>query len=101
MVLILTKLADIPRKPGKDLLLAQMIWHKYPGAAEQMRLRAERYNAGVRLARSYEVEGKVLILSPDDITGADTLKCNRSALERLYQKRIRDEKRLSTWLNQQ
>lgn len=101
VVLILTKPADIPRKPGKDLVLAQMIRHKYPRAAEQMRLRAERYNAGVRLARSYEAEGKALILSPNDITGVDTLKRNRSALERLYQKGICDGKRISAWLNQQ
>ena len=65
-----------------------------------MRLRAERYNAGVQLARNYEAERKALILSPDDITGVDTLKRDRDALERLYQKGLRDGEQISEWLNQ-
>ena len=97
-VLILTKPAAIPRKPGKDRLLAELIQHQYPVAAQQLRLRAERYNRAVQLAMNYEKEGRMIVLSPDDISGVDTLKRNRPALQRLYQKGIQDGKKLLDWM---
>lgn len=98
VVLILTKPAAIPRKQGKDRVLADLIQRQYPVAAQQLRLRAERYNQAVELAREYEREGRMLILSPDDISGVDTLRRNRPALQRLYQKGIRDGKQVLEWL---
>ena len=98
VVLLLTKPAGIPRKPGKDRVLADLIRHQYPIAARQLRQRAERYNRAVQLAKSYEKEGRMIILSPDDISGVDTLKRNRPALQRLYQKGLQDGKRLLDWI---
>ena len=97
VVLILTKPANVPRKPGKDLFLAGLIQHKYPTAAKLFRTRAERYNHGVWKAKQYAAEGRVLILSPDNITGLDTLKRNRPALERLYHKGLQDGRKLLHW----
>ena len=59
-------------------------------AAKQLRLRARRYNNGVDLAKAYEAEGRVLIVSPDDTCGVDTLTWDRDALQRLYEKGYRD-----------
>lgn len=98
VVLLLTKPAGIPRKPGKDRVLADLIRHQYPIATRQLRQRAERYNRAVQLAKSYEKEGRMIILSPDDISGVDTLKRNRPALQRLYQKGLQDGKRLLDWI---
>lgn len=98
VVLILTKPAAIPRKPGKDRVLADLIGRRYPIAAQQLRLRAQRYNRAVELARAYEQEGRLLLLSPDDISGVDTLKRNRPALKRLYQKGIQDGSKLLDWI---
>ena len=98
VVLILTKPVDEIRRPGKDLLLANMIQHKFPLAAENMRLRAERYNQGVRLAQEYEKQGKVLILSPDNTAGVDTLKRDKNALHALYKKGVWDGSCVSSWL---
>lgn len=98
VVLILTKPVDEIRKPGKDLLLAEIIQHKFPLAAENMRLRANRYNDGVRLAHELEKQGKVLILSPDSTAGVDTLKRNKNALHILYNKGVQDGRRISDWL---
>lgn len=98
VVLLLTKPAGIPRKPGKDRVLADLIQHPYPIAARQLRQRAERYNRAVQLAKNYEKEGRMIILSPDDISGVDTLKRNRPALQRLYQKGLQDGKRLLDWI---
>lgn len=98
VVLILTKPVDEIRKPGKDLLLAKMIQRKFPLAAENMRLRAERYNEGVRLAQEYAKQGKVLVLSPDNTTGVDTLKRDKNALHALYEKGLKDGSCVSNWL---
>ena len=98
VVLILTKPVEIPRKPGKDRLLARVIQHRYPVAAEQLRMRAERYNQSVEMAKVQEREGRMLILSPDDISGVDTLKRDRTALQRLYQKGVQDGEKLLNWL---
>lgn len=86
VVLVLTKPADTPRKPGKDGVLADLLYKKYPIAAHQLRLRAKRYNDMVAYAKELEREGKVLILSPDDIAGIDTAKKNKNDLMRLYVK---------------
>ena len=98
VVLILTKPAGVPRKPGKDRVLANLIQRQYPIAARQLRQRAERYNLAVQLAKNYEKEGRMIVLSPDDISGVDTLKRNCSALQRLYQKGVRDGKKLLDWM---
>lgn len=47
---------------------------------------------------NYEKEGRMIVLSPDDISGVDTLKRNRPALQRLYQKGIQDGKKLLGWM---
>ena len=98
VVLILTKPVDVVRKPGKDLLMAKMIEKEYPHAADNLRQRAERYNEGVRLAREYEKDGRVLILSPDSTAGVDTLKRSPEALHTLYEKGRRDGKKIALWL---
>ena len=100
VVLILTKPVGEIRTSGKDILLAKMIQHKFPLAAENMRLRADRYNEGVRLAQEYVKQGKVLILSPDNTKGVDTLKRDKNALHALYEKGIRDGDLISKWLAQ-
>lgn len=98
VVLLLTKPVDKIRKPGKDLLFAKMIQNRYPLAAENMRSRAERYNRGVQLAREYERQGRVLILSPDNTEGVDTFKRDKAALHKLYEMGLRDGKRIPQWL---
>lgn len=89
-VLILTKPKDFLRTPGKDNLLAGRIRRKYPLAAEKLKRRAERYNQGVSIAKDYEKSGQVLIISPDDTCGVDTLTRDRDALKRFYNKGYED-----------
>ncbi len=90
IVLILTKPRDTVRDSKKDDRLARLIRHRYPESAKSFHLRAERYNKGVDLAKKLEKEGRVLIIAPDDISGVDTLKLNKEALERLYERGYRD-----------
>ena len=98
VVLILTKPISVPREPGRDPVLAKMIQHKYPKSAENMRNRAKRYNEAVELAKEYEKQGKVLIVSPDDTAGVTTLSRNAESLDRLYQKGYQDGAAILEWL---
>lgn len=99
VVLILTKPADKPREVGYDAKLAARIQKKYPLAAEQLRLRAEHYNNGVALARSYADQGKVLIVSPENTFGVDTLHKDKESLDKLYELGKHDGKMIKKFLN--
>ena len=50
------------------------------------------------LAKEYEAQGRALIIAPDDICGLDTLKRDREALIRFYQKGYQEAKRISAFL---
>lgn len=90
VVVLLTKPAGIPRSPSRDEKYAAGIQRKYPAAAYALRQRASRYNAGVFRAQRLEIEGKALVVSPDDTCGVDTLTRDRTALESLYEKGFND-----------
>lgn len=94
VVLILTKPADALRVPGKDMDFAERIRKKYPKSAEKLRARADQYNRGVELAKAYEAQGKLCIISPDNTCGVDTLTKDRDALRRFYQRGLDDGKKV-------
>lgn len=98
VVLLLTKPKDVPRAPGKDPMIARLIQRRWPGAAEGLRQRAARYNAGVEAARRYAAEGKALIVAPADTQGVDTLTRDRDALDRLYHMGRQDGQAIADWL---
>lgn len=98
VVLILTKPRDTIRSDSRDKKLAKFIKKKYPYAAEGFEKRAFRYNRAVAKAKELEEKGKVLIIAPDDTCGVDTLKKNREALDRLYQKGLKDAEAVRDFL---
>ncbi len=100
VVLILTKPENKPREPGSDPKLAKRIRKKYPAAAEQLRLRAQHYNESVAIAQEYARQGKLLIVSPDDTCGVDTLHKDKPSLNKLYQKGYKDGQKIKEFLAQ-
>ncbi len=98
VVLILTKPADKLREVGSDAKIAKKIKKKYPHAAEQLRLRAEHYNESVALAKEYAKQGKLIIVSPDDTCGVDTLHKDKPSLQRLYDKGYADGQAIKEFL---
>ncbi len=90
IVLILTRPRDYRRGTKRDYRYADIIGKKYPNAAEGLRLRAERYNGGVDLAKKLEAEGRLYLVSPDDTCGVDTLTRDVDALDALYKKGLAD-----------
>ncbi|OUQ60721.1 hypothetical protein B5E56_06080 [Flavonifractor sp. An112] len=99
VVLILSKPKNLFRQPGKDPSFAKRIERRYPKAAKQLRLRARRYNDGVDLAKLYEARGQVLIVSPDDTCGVDTLTRDKDALQKLYAKGYQDGGTIAAFLS--
>ena len=67
-------------------------------AAERLCKRAQRYNEEVALAQKYAKQGKVLIISPDDTCGVDTLKKDKTSLHRLYKKGYADGQHIKDYL---
>lgn len=99
VVLILTKPRDFRRTPDKDRKLAARIRKKYPLAAAQLKQRAEKYNAGVDLAKRYEEQGKLLIIAPDDTCGMDTLTRNPEIMKQFYGKGFQDGEKIAFFLD--
>lgn len=99
VVVILTKPEQEIRSPKKDEKIAALIRKKYPDAAEKLCQRAQLYNESVALAKDYVRQGKAIIIAPDDTCGVDTLKKDRSALHRLYEKGYADGARIALFLN--
>lgn len=100
LVLILTKPESLIQTPDNEKILARMFQSKYPKAARQLELRAERYNEGVALAQEYAKYGKAIIISPDDTCGVDTLVKNKSSLQKLYEKGYEDAEKISLFLSE-
>lgn len=99
VVLLLTKPEAELRTPKRDIRLARGIRRRYPQAAEKLCQRAQRYNEGVSLARTYAGQGRVLIVAPDDTCGVSTLTRDGDALRRLYDKGYADGARIPAFLS--
>lgn len=98
VVVLLTKPVNVLRTSEKDKRLAAIIRKKYPLAAERLCQRAQRYNDGVALAMEYAKQGKALIVAPDNTCGVDTLKKDKIALQKLYEKGYQNGQKITEYL---
>ena len=98
VVLILTRPEHVLRTSKQDERFAARIRKRYPLAAEKLCERAQRYNEGVARAQEYAKQGRALIIAPDDTCGVDTLRRDKDALRKLYQKGYHDAQRISTFI---
>lgn len=99
VVVILTKPEEFIRNPKRDEKFARRIQKKYPVSAEKLRQRANQYNQEVALLKKYREQGSVLIVSPVDTCGVDTLTRDQEALKMLYEKGYQDAGKISEFLN--
>lgn len=86
------------RTSGKDRAMAGIIGKKYPMAAENLKKRASRYNAGVLKALELEKEGRALVLAPEETDGVRTLSRDCRALMKLYERGYKDGEKIAKWL---
>ena len=99
VVVVLTRPKDFYRDPQDDVMFARLLVPQHPRIAEALSNRAGLYNLQLDLAKKYEREGKVLIVAPDSIGEMKTLTKDRTAIENLYAKGMRDAFAIESFLN--
>ena len=98
VVLILTRPRDSLRTSKDDATFARLLKLRYPKAARELSLRYKKYNDAVALAGEYEKQGKLLVVAPDSIGHMTTLKRTREDMDMLYEKGLRDAKKIPEFL---
>lgn len=98
VVVILTKPENRLLSNKNEKKLAYLIHKKYPKAADQLYNKAKRYNDSISYAKKLAQQGKVLIISPDDTCGVDTLTKNKKSLINLYNKGYNDAEKIVPFL---
>lgn len=98
VVLILTRPVNTLRSPTRDRIFASLLRLRFPNAARGLANRADNYNNSVKLAKELQEEGKVLILSPKDMYGMDTLTKNLESMKKLYEEGRKDAEKIKDWL---
>ena len=91
IVVVLSAPADQKREkiPGANLL-GTTVLKEYPVINDVIDDRPSVYNYMIRRIREYELQGKALLLSPDDIPGAFTLAKDEDVINSLYDNGYRD-----------
>ncbi len=91
-IVILTRPVSALRTPEKDVRLSKFL-RRYPAAASGLSLRAERYNEEVAYALGREKEGKAVVVNPESLDGMSTMKRDRNAIMKFYERGLRDGER--------
>lgn len=100
VIVILTRPLHIPRKPNRDKVFAKLLGLRFKKAAERLASRADEYNSKVDYIKKLQEEGKVLILSPDNIYGLDTLTKNKEAMLKLYNDGKKLAEKIPEWIKE-
>lgn len=98
VVLILTRPRSSLRTSKDDATFARLLKLRYPKAARELSLRYKKYNDAVALAGEYEKQGKLLVVAPDSIGHMTTLKRTKEDMDMLYEKGLRDAKKILEFL---
>lgn len=98
IVFALSKPKDYRRNGSRNEFLARLMKRKYPEAAKVLLQSNDEYDRLVDKAIELEKEGRVLIVSPDDTCGVDTLTKDKEKLHLLYEKGYRDAERIREFL---
>lgn len=100
VVVILTRPLHIPRKPTRDKFFASILKLRFKNAAERLASRAKEYNEKVEYVKKLQEEGKVLILSPKEVYGLDTLTRNKEAMMKLYEDGRKAAEKIPEWIKE-
>lgn len=98
VVLILTRPKEFRRVPKNDMIIARILSHKYPKAAEGMANRSHVYNSCVDMCEKLEEQGRVCIIAPDSIGNMKTLTKDKESIEDLYFKGYQNAKKIKKFL---
>ncbi|MBR3589051.1 MAG: patatin family protein [Clostridia bacterium] len=98
IVFALSKPKYYRRSSSRNDIIARLLKRKYPEAAKVLLQSNDEYDRLVDKAIELEKEGRVLIVSPDDTCGVDTLTRDKEKLHLLYEKGYRDAERIREFL---
>lgn len=91
LIVVLSAPADQKREKLHGFnLFGSTFLKDYPEVAEVIEDRSVIYNYMIRCMKEYELEGKALVLSPEDIHGASTLVKDIDIINKLYENGYRD-----------
>ena len=98
IVFALSKPKFYRRSSSRNDILAKILKRKYPNAAKTLLESNAEYDRLVDKAIELEKEGRVLIVSPDDTCGVDTLTKDKDKLHMLYEKGYKDAEKIKEFL---
>lgn len=98
IVFALSKPKTFRRSSSRNDIVAKLIKRKYPEAARVLLESNAEYDRLVDKAIELEKEGRVLIVSPDETCGVDTLTKDKEKLHLLYEKGYKDAERIKAFL---
>lgn len=98
VIVLLTMPRDFRREPQSDYAMIASLQLKYPTMAHAMKRRYMQYNRCLALAKKYEQEGKVLIVSPEGPHGVGVLSKDTAAMKKLYMQGYNDGAKIKAFL---
>ncbi len=98
IVFALSKPKAFRRSSSRNDFLAKILRRKYPQAAKTLLKSNAEYDRLLDKAIELEKEGRVLIVSPDDTCGVDTLTRDKDKLQMLYEKGYKDAEKIKEFL---
>lgn len=97
-VLILTKPINAEVSFDKEKICAALLRQRYPNTAKALLERGDRYYKSIEVAKSYENDGRLLIIAPNEIGHLKTLTKDIHDLAELYDRGIRDAEKISRFI---
>ncbi len=101
IVVTLTLPADYHKSHKVSENVYRRVMKKYPETAHLMYSMIDKYNESLDYIKELEKQDKVLILSPDDCCGVNTLKHPRKGIEELYRKGYEDAQKIKKFLSRE
>ena len=98
VVVVLTLPLDFKKAHKISLKNIQRFLKKYPESAKCMYSMIDEYNEKLEYLKKLQEEGKVLIISPDDCCGVNTLKRTKESITRLYEKGYNDAEKIKAFV---
>jgi predicted patatin/cPLA2 family phospholipase len=98
VVVVLTLPLDFKKVHKISLKNIQRFLKNYPESAKCMYSMVDEYNEKLEYLKKLQEEGRVLIISPDDCCGVNTLKRTKESITRLYEKGYNDAEKIKAFV---
>lgn len=101
VIVVLTRPLALRFDSGFDKKGSILIRHKFPEVSHLLDNRIKKYNEQIELIIKYSLEGKCIIIAPDDCMGVETLTKDKEKLRLLYEKGYRDGGKITEFMKKE